>query len=372
MYYAYFHPLAKFPGPKLAGASQLPYIVAFLRGELPYWIQRLHEDYQSEVVRITPTELSFVSPQAWADIYKRKAGRADYERSRSVYGKPPNGFHSIFDAPNEEHARMRRIFNQAFTVKAVRAHEPTIEDHGRRFIEALARREGAIWSRGVDLKEWFDWLTFDLSGVLSFSQSFNCLAEERYHPWVSTMCGNLRGIAYLGATARYPLLRSVMPYLFPPSVKKDLAKHMEYFDKALERRFASEKMDAKDDIMTPALEARKLPGGPELGELHSHMQVFVIAASDTISTVLCGITYLLLKHPACLASLRKELLSNFHGSEDITVRSVADLPYLQAVFNEALRLYPVALTAQAAIAPPSGDMVCGHWIPPSVSAASLV
>lgn len=68
IYNLYFHPLAKFPGPRINAASPLPGIIALLKGRLPLDNKKLHDKYGS-VVRVSPNELAFNSVQAWEDIY---------------------------------------------------------------------------------------------------------------------------------------------------------------------------------------------------------------------------------------------------------------------------------------------------------------
>ena len=54
-YNLYLHPLSKFPGPRFAGASKIPMSYYTWTGELPHYLLRLHEQYQSEVVRFSRT-----------------------------------------------------------------------------------------------------------------------------------------------------------------------------------------------------------------------------------------------------------------------------------------------------------------------------
>jgi hypothetical protein len=68
IYRLFFHPLARFPGPKLNAVSALPGIYTLLRRRLPLNNKLLLDKYGS-VVRVSPIELAFNSAQAWGDIY---------------------------------------------------------------------------------------------------------------------------------------------------------------------------------------------------------------------------------------------------------------------------------------------------------------
>jgi hypothetical protein len=58
------HPLAKFPGPKLRGASYFPGAFEELTGNFLYSYHKLHEQY-GEIVRVNPNTLSIIKPEAW-------------------------------------------------------------------------------------------------------------------------------------------------------------------------------------------------------------------------------------------------------------------------------------------------------------------
>jgi cytochrome P450 len=74
----------------------------------------LHEKY-GEVVRCGPNALSFVNDVAWHDIYANtKAQMTKVQRAAII-----NGAHNIMTAPNDIHARQRRVMDQAFSDRAV-------------------------------------------------------------------------------------------------------------------------------------------------------------------------------------------------------------------------------------------------------------
>ena len=61
-------PLAKIPGPKLAALTQWWIIYHEFNGDRTLTIHALHEKY-GPVVRVSPTEVSFTSPEGVKDIY---------------------------------------------------------------------------------------------------------------------------------------------------------------------------------------------------------------------------------------------------------------------------------------------------------------
>jgi hypothetical protein len=63
VYLVTLHPLAKYPGPRLAAISNTWYAYYWMRGKWPWTIEQILKQY-GDVVRVGPNELVFVSPQA--------------------------------------------------------------------------------------------------------------------------------------------------------------------------------------------------------------------------------------------------------------------------------------------------------------------
>lgn len=59
-----FHPLAKFPGPKLRAAFDFPFYWSSCTGDASAVTKALHDQF-GHVVRVSPNQLSFSSAQAW-------------------------------------------------------------------------------------------------------------------------------------------------------------------------------------------------------------------------------------------------------------------------------------------------------------------
>lgn len=64
VYNAFFHSLAKFPGPKLRAAFHFPGYYELILGEVHVNWHKLHEQY-GDIVRVNPNTLSIIKPEAW-------------------------------------------------------------------------------------------------------------------------------------------------------------------------------------------------------------------------------------------------------------------------------------------------------------------
>lgn len=68
-----------------------------------------------------------------------------------------------------------------------------------------------------------------------------------------------------------------------------------------------------------------------------------------------------------MQQLSEEIRSCFPGDNEITMQSTAKLPYLSAVIEESLRLYPPVAAGLRRIVPKGGAIIDGHFVPENVS-----
>ena len=73
-----------------------------------------------------------------------------------------------------------------------------------------------------------------------------------------------------------------------------------------------------------------------------------------------------------MARLTKELLTAFTSEDEIDMLSVEKLPYLCAVTEESLRIFPPGVNTQPRITPPEGNVVLGEMIPGNVSDVLII
>lgn len=98
-------------------------------------------------------------------------------------------------------------------------------------------------------------------------------------------------------------------------------------------------------------------------EILKNAQLLTSAGSETTSSALAGLVYILGTLPHIKEKVMEELRTKFSKESEINMRSVANLSYLQAVVKELLRYYPPGPNAFWRITPPEGNMVLGEQIP---------
>lgn len=90
-----------------------------------------------------------------------------------------------------------------------------------------------------------------------------------------------------------------------------------------------------------------------------------IAGSDGTATALTATTFLLLTHPQVYQQLRDNIRAVFDIEDDIKSAALAGdrIPLLDAVLNEAMRLYPPVAVTLPRVVPPWGATIDGLFVP---------
>ena len=119
--------------------------------------------------------------------------------------------------------------------------------------------------------------------------------------------------------------------------------------------------------MTPML--KKNPNFEKMSvpEIESTTAMLLLAGSETTGTTLCGTTNYLVQNPYELRKLEREIRNTFQMDSDITLRALQNLPFLNAVIWEGLRLCNPVAGGILRIVPKGGDTVCGYFLPGGVS-----
>lgn len=104
-----------------------------------------------------------------------------------------------------------------------------------------------------------------------------------------------------------------------------------------------------------------------MNSLESNATLLAAAGSETTASLLSGLTFLLLQHPETIEKLKREVRASFSSVADITVASVARLPYLQACIHEGLRRFPPITSNLPRETREGGAFVAGQFVPEGVS-----
>lgn len=350
-------PLSHIPGPNFRKFSYLPCAIKSFQGRESHAVLALHEHF-GPVVRVSPELVSFSGPTAWKEIYGYPGVK---KFQKSGYRQLRPGTPDLLTANGADHARQRAALNRAFSERALREQEHYFQDHIDTFIQKIGHR--CDRGEAINMVQWVEFLAFDIIGDLAFSSPFHCLQDESYHPWVTLLMNFFKSTHYLLSAK---LLGVFFPIVLLFGPIKHLMKGQEHLRRSYQKVQERLKMDpsGRNDFWTYiSRQNQEKEGSMSIQEMEVNAALIVPAGSDTITTTIAGCLYLLLAHPDSFRRLRAELDATFQSEREITLSRLAGLPYLKAVIDETLRLYPSIPGDLRREVPPGGAVVCGSFIP---------
>ena len=377
------HPLSCFPGPRLWACNRVSYALALQNGALPTKMKALHDVY-GPVVRVAPNELSFITPEAWKDIYCDKPNGLG--RSEVFYGIL--GENSLFGASRKDHGRMRGAISLAFRASAMRGYEENMRQYVHLLVEQLGvlAKDEACDGRSdrvdqdevtVDIVRWLNFTAFDIIGNLIYGgEPFACLRRKEFHPWVQLIFTWIKAAAIFSSIRHYTPLDRLLVWLLPSS----LINKKEEFDRLGRDRvrkrmlIADDEADGEGASPSNVLSHLKSSNGERImtmAEMEANLHLLVVAGSETIATLLSGTINYLCRNPTVLKTLADEVRSAAPIKADLTMANLSQLPYLTAVLKEALRIVSPVPNSFPRTVPAEGAFIDGSLVPGRVSLIQL-
>ncbi|KAJ3559694.1 hypothetical protein NM688_g181 [Phlebia brevispora] len=279
----------------------------------------------------------------------------------------------LLSATGDRHRLHRKLLNPAFSIAHLRDMTPVFHQTMQRLRDGIMAQIKTS-SGEVDVLTWMGRAALELVGQGGLGYSFDPLVadmEDTYGHALKMIQPTLmkcRAWMMLSPYYRFlgpPWLRRFLARLVPdPNFQRlkkltddiDISSRAIYFSKkalVLQRDGLTEQKLGRDkDIMSLLLKANlEAPQSERLTEeeVIAQMSTMVIAATDTTSNALAHALQLLAEDTAIQTQLRNELLKAGDDG-DLPYDRLMELPLLDAVCRETLRLYPpVAVVTRQAL-----------------------
>lgn len=204
------------------------------------------------------------------------------------------------------------------------------------------------------------WLGFDIMGDFVFNKSFDMLNNQRWHHMVVRL---RQALSLLGPVSPAPWLIQLAFRVAPRVWRiRDWFEMTTWTHEQIGQRLKDgfEKQPAPD-LVHYLLEQREGPrAAQDVLRMRGDSLNAIVAGSEPIPVVLLGLFAELAKKPEQIEKTYGELVN-----VDITDSKVlSTLPHLNAVIQEALRLYTVLPTAGPRKTGKNGVTIGGVYIPP--------
>lgn len=120
------------------------------------------------------------------------------------------------------------------------------------------------------------------------------------------------------------------------------------------------------NIFAKIIEDSEKEGEGHIGDMDVRIEAMniIIAGTDTSGVTLTYLTWAVLQRPELQAALEAEVINL---NEGFTENYLINLPLLNAVIEETLRLYGAAPSSLPCVVPPGGTKFAGHYIPQGVT-----
>lgn len=153
IYRIWFHPLSKYPGPKIAAATRLWWAKQQLGGRLPFTIHELHLKY-GEIVRIAPTELSFSGAGAWKEVYGFRNGMPENRKDPGENTDADHSHPTIINANRQTHGELRKLLSNAFSDKSLKGQEHVLLHYIDLLVDRL--KQASAENPVMDIVRWYN------------------------------------------------------------------------------------------------------------------------------------------------------------------------------------------------------------------------
>ncbi|KIY02570.1 uncharacterized protein Z520_01035 [Fonsecaea multimorphosa CBS 102226] len=347
------------PGPLLAALTDLWFAYRFWTGtNFDRLATELHQKY-GPVVRLGPNRLIFSKASAIPVIHRT----TDVMPKSSFYlplrvmvrGRETSSFGSILD--EKRMSAIKRLLLGNFTINSFLQQEAELDHTMSSLVRYLedTRTDIAI---GTTLGYW----AFDSISRIALTEDQAFLSRQED-------CGN----TIKGANERithwqyWGAMPTLERWLFKNPIMQRMGKSSPLGASAaqqLQKRLHEDKdVESQLDLLGKYLAAsRRAPELIKTNDVVGFLVSTMHAGSEPVGQTTAGILITLLQHPDKMAKLEKEILSA-SLSDMPQFSEVHNLPYLNGVIREFLRLSTSNVGFLERTVPEPGAMIDGVWVP---------
>ncbi|KAL1612353.1 hypothetical protein SLS60_000579 [Paraconiothyrium brasiliense] len=330
---------------------------------------RCHEFYEDAthnygpIARVAPNVLVTSSPEVWAHVNSKP----DYKRSDWYYNACRIEYRrdNVFSqTDNVKHEQRRKQMAPGYSGRENLHLESSVDKRVEEFVELIRAKYLSSEAQVIpmDLAQKVQYLTLDVISSLAFGKTFGMLQND------ADVDDYLRSSEEGLAAGNTALALGVSWLAHAPFIGKFIAPSPNDdtgFGKMIAAcfRFVDERAANPTDKRSDML-ASFIRHGLSGDELRSEALEQLIAGADTTSSGIRGALLYIMTNPRVYGKLQQEVdvavrdgKAPASGRGIINLAEAKQLPYLQAVIREALRVWPPAVNIFSRDTPPGGDTI---------------
>lgn len=243
------------------------------------------------------------------------------------------------------HKAQRRNLMPAFAFRHVKNLYPVFWKKARESVQAMTATANGEGIAQLDALDWASRSTLDIIGVAGLGVDFGSIQDPSNALATTYKSLMSQPVASRPAVLLQALLPKCLARLVPAGgsvvaeANRTIRRTCQRLIRDKKRKMAAEKERTDVDILSVALES----GFFSDDGLVDQLMTFLAAGHETTATAMTWATYVLSCYPEVQARLRREVrqsLPPLDSAVDISSSDIDKLPYLNAVCNEVLRVFP--------------------------------
>ncbi|KAF9870671.1 Pisatin demethylase-like protein [Colletotrichum karsti] len=362
VYRRFLSPLKTIPGPTLASVSRLWHLYYIVRGDQNLKLIELHKKH-GHFVRIAHNEVSVSHPDGIKKILLAPLHKGSWYKLLAI---PDYRFQTPMSTTDPKKKTERsKHFAAGYTLTNVLQSEPAVDSVVKNFIEWLDKFSQS--KQPVDIDKYLTFTAFDVVGEILFSKQFGFIKEGKD---IGNAIANGLALNVYAATMGFYRWVHVLLVGNPIMTKLNILPMGHLYDttvNALDQRL--DNRDSRFDSVAHWFRAiDKNPAQVKLRDVYAIATGAVGAGSDTVSGGLQAFIYYMLRHPNAWNRVRSEIdeavkTQGICQDEVIQFADTQKLPFLQACFKEALRIFGPVPMGLPRLAPKGGITIGDQHFP---------
>ncbi|KAI2602118.1 cytochrome P450 [Hypoxylon sp. NC1633] len=357
--------LREFKGPWLASLTEAWLFRATTTGELHMRLYDISKKY-GDLARIGPNWLMTSDPEiiSYMSAAKYKHRKSSWYEALKV----DPYVHSVFSETSiTKHDQLRVKMQSGYSIKENRDLGVKIDAEIASLVNLIERKYISTDEdiRAIDLAQAAQYWSLDVITSIALGKPFGYLKEDKdMYDFIKIIQGELPLATLCSST---PMLGSLvfgsgLVTLIGPSPKDETGrgKLMGIAKSVVEDRFGPSKV-VQDDMLGTFIR-----NGLDKRQAESEILTTILAGSDTTATAIRATMLYIMTSPRVYNTLVQEIETagrNGSISSPITSAESRQMPYLQAVIKEGLRIHPPITGLLTKIVNPGGETIKGRFIP---------
>ncbi|XP_043278294.1 cytochrome P450 9e2-like [Venturia canescens] len=252
----------------------------------------------------------------------------------------------------EKWRKVRNLLSPAFTGSKMKSMFKLITKCGQNFVDYLVEVQSQK-PELIESKETFTRYTNDVIASCAFGVSVDSMRNPKNEFYLMgrevSNFGGLRGIKIVLARLLPNVFKLFKLSLISPKTEV-------FFENLIKETIAMREKEGitRPDMIQLMMESRGKKCGGEnddhdltIQEMTAQAFVFFLGGFETSATVMCFVAHEIAGNPDIQTRLRNEIddvMTETNG--DVTYEAINGMPYLDAVVNETLRIYPIGLIVE--------------------------